>query len=275
MELRFSLHASTISEFFMLIYWQIAKFSLLKYIIYPTETLAIIIENLVRFSTLVLFWFIYTESSTSISLNEIIAYFLVSGAINSLVFARGYKFGRTIQKSIKSGDFNNFLLRPIRLLPHLFTRSFIGAYGSSIVIGIIYLIIGVLILPPESVENIFVFILFFIVAIGISLSLNILMACIQFYTNEAGSIKNVLDHITRVFSGALIPIYLLPENFRVIVEALPFSGMIFGPTNALLNPITSNSYSTLLISFIWAIILFMLAMFVWNKSLKHYDGVGI
>lgn len=261
----------------MSIYLEIIKFNLLKYLTYPFESIALIITRLITLALLILFWSVFSKSASQvISITSITGYFLISGAVNELVFARDFKFGRSIQKAIRSGQLNNYILKPIGLLPHLFSSLFIGGYGLNLLIAVVYLIIGIIIKPPATWLNILFFLCFFLIAISISLAMNLFIACIQFYTIEGGGVKNVLSHISRILSGVIVPIYYFPLSLRRIVQILPFSTMIYGPTNALQSDtITSDIWLQLSFGFLWAVLLPILALMLWYKALKNYDAIGI
>ena len=210
------------------------------------------------------------------SFNQVISYFLTTGAVLDLTFARGFKLGRSIQKVIKNGEISNYMVKPLRLIHYLFSDLFIGRYGFNLFICIIYLTAGIIIYPPKSIENILLFIPFLFVSLFISLGLNIFIACFQFYTTEAGGLKNMMDHVNRVLSGALIPISFFPEGMRQIVQALPFATMIYGPTKTLQSAVITNEILIMFgLGFVWAIAINLIAIALWNKSIKSYDAAGM
>ena len=146
----------------------------------------------------------------------------------------------------------------------------------KLIIATISITIGLIIKPPTSFTAVGLFLLYLPLAFFIALAFNILEGALTFKLTEIAGIKNAFNHISRVLSGSLIPIYLFPENIKNIIECLPFSFMVFAPTNALsTNTVTANTYQLLITGLIWAVALNILAFYLWNKFRKKYEAIGI
>jgi len=142
--------------------------------------------------------------------------------------------------------------------------------------GALFLLLGIGIAMPVDLMNIVWFAVLMVPAVVISISFNLMVACLQFYTTESGSIRNVLSHITNFLSGGLIPLEYFKGIWKHIALGLPFFGMVYGPIAALQGrEIGISLWVVCGVAYSWSVFLYILAKWVWNKSLKKYDATGI
>ena len=73
----------------MTVYFDIIRFSFLRFFTYPYEIVASVLKRVVEIAFLALFWSIYIKSSgISVSISQIIAYFLIAMGVADLTMAR-------------------------------------------------------------------------------------------------------------------------------------------------------------------------------------------
>ena len=78
------------------------------------------------------------------------------------------------------------------------------------------------------------------------------------------------------FSGALIPLYLFPNNILSVVQYLPFPSLVYGPTNALsLTSVSGTNLNILISGFIWGVLLSAGMFYYFYHNLKKYEAIGI
>jgi len=256
--------------------FEVAKFNALKMLAYPWELVAFFIQRFLGLLFLAIFWFAVSQSSTTLqSFHSLIAYFLVSSAVRDLTFSYELKFGREIQRMVKSGEITNYLIKPVPAIPFLFF-AYAGQTWMSLIYSACALIAGIILLPPLSVINFIAFIMFLVLAFIVSISFNLFMAIISFYVVEAQGIRNMFNHVIRVLSGALIPLTLFPGTLRYFTLLSPFPLFAFTPTYVLQNTLPWNELGYLFaVSLGWAIGLFLIMSYLWRRALKQYEGIGI
>lgn len=260
----------------MKLYFEIAKFNFLKMLMYPWEVVAFVFNRLILLGSTIIFWLAVSKGNSSLfNFRELLAYFFVVNAVRDLSFSTNTRFGRDIQKDIKSGEINNVLVKPVRMIPFLFA-GFVGENGSMFIYAIFMLIAGVIILPPKNSLNLVLFFIFLFLALLLSVAVNICIGIIAFYSPEAGGIQNVCNHILKVLSGMLIPIIYFPALTRKIILLTPFPSLAFIPTFMLQNSVsTSELLKTFFVTIFWVVFLSVVSNYLWRKSLKQYEGVGI
>jgi len=256
--------------------YKIARFNMSKVLVYPWEIGAFFTRRIISAIFLIIFWFaVANGSSNTLNFKHLVAYFLVSGAVQNIIFSNGWPFGKKMYRMIKNGEFSNYLIKPISIIPFLFF-GFLGENWMAVAFSVVSFSIGIIILPPAGIFNILLFLIFLFLALIFSLSINLFLACASFHIVEISGIKNSIDHVREVLSGSLIPLTLFPIFIRQIVMFSPFPLLAFTPTYVLQNSIPLQElFQILAVSLFWSFGLFALMMLFWKKSLKHYEGVGI
>jgi len=260
----------------MYLYWNIIKFNFFRFFAYPFEIIAGIAKRSLTIVFLVLFWSIIGQHSDNpIAIYDLISYFLIASAINSFVMAEYTVFGGWIGDIVKQGDLTNYLIKPISLVPYLYS-TYVGKIGLRLSFSVFTLILGLLLSPPKSFISVVLFILFLFLAMLISFSFNIIVGVLAFYLTDVKGIRSSVSHFTNLLSGATAPLALFPVDLRNFVLLTPFPYMIYGPINALkTTTIDENVIREISISTGWAIVLLILAVFLWKRGIKRYEAIGI
>lgn len=260
----------------MRLYIEIFKFSLLEEFSYPIEIIAFTIRKLINLGFLILFWFVISSSNPdTFTFQHIVAYFLVSEAIQDLTFTTRGRFGREIQKIIKSGSLSNYLVKPVHLLRFLYA-SFIGGRTSVTTYALLTLLLGIYLYPPKEPINLLLFPISLVLTAVTGVGINVFLGTLGFYSPEAGSIKNVYEHVSKILSGSLIPLSYFPLFVRNIGTFTPFPVLSYFPTTILQEGgLNNETFLGLGLSAFWAIFLLITSNLVWKKALRNYDGIGI
>jgi ABC-2 type transport system permease protein len=254
----------------------ILKFNIIQEYAYPTEIVAFIIRKFVYLGFRLLFWQVISKTNPDIfSFKEMLAYFLIAGAVQDLTFVSNTRLGRDIQKMIKAGTLSNYFIKPIDTLRFLYL-SFIGSRTSGTIFALMSLTLGIILFPPQNSISYLLFVVSLLLTAAAGAGMNILMATVGFYSPEAGSIHNVYDHISNILSGQLVPLAYFPGIFKSIALATPFPILAYYPTTILQRGgFDRETFIMLGLSLFWATLLLIISNILWKKAVKNYDGVGI
>lgn len=260
----------------MTLYWEVIRFRFLRFFAYPYEILAGLLRQVISIVSLSVLWFLALKGSANAQpFVEVLSYFLIAEGVKEITMGEWGTVGRLVSRSIREGTLSNFLMKPLSILPYLYSYA-IGSNGLQIAVGIVSIIAGLFFFPNTSFVSLFLFIAFLIPAIGVGFAFNMFLGMIFFYINDGTGIRNSISHMTRIVSGAWIPLTYFPGQIREVVSLLPFQVMVYGPTNALkTTEITSEVINNLFIAYFWAVILLVGIKLWWNHSIKHYEAVGI
>lgn len=260
----------------MAIYLDIIRFSFLRFFAYPREIIASILKRIIEILFLILFWSLIVKSSGGqIDISQIISYFFISMGIRDLVMSHWGPFGGELGREIKSGDINKYLIKPVSIIPTLYSLSF-GRNGIRVILALLNLVIGIVIFPPKNLVSILLFVIFFISAWWISFAYNLFQGTLYFYLTDAGGVRNAINNFIRVFSGEMVPLFFFPFTLGQIVRFSPFPSMVYGPTIALSTSIIDkNVLLNIGITIFWAISLNIFVYLFWKRSIKNYEAIGI
>ena len=182
----------------MLLYLNIIQFSFLKYFSYPWEFFAVIAKQALQIVFLIFFWSLVIEGVEGQRLIDLASYFLIANGIKDLIMFDRRNWGRFLRKNIESGQLNIYLMRPVKLLPYTFSIV-VGEGFLNLFISIIYIVIGLFISPSSSLVSIFLFFMYLINAILISLAINLFEGALSLVYTKVTGVFNSLNHVSRVF----------------------------------------------------------------------------
>lgn len=260
----------------MRFYYDVFKFNFLTELAYPIEIVGFIIRKLINLGFLIFFWLVVSKTNSGVfDFTRMVSYFLISQAVTDLTFSTGARFGRDIQKMIKSGELSNHLLKPVDILRFLFA-SFAGGRTTVTMYALITLILGIAIYPSIQAVNFLLFIITLLFTAITGVGINILIGVLGFYSPEAKNFQNIYDHINKILSGALIPLDYFPSTIKSFASLSPFPVLAYYPTVILQKGgLNMDTYFKLGLCAFWAFVLLLIANLAWKKALKIYDGVGI
>ena len=259
----------------MMFYARLAFFNFSTYLAYPVEFLSASLRPVFDLGFRLLFWAVVARSAQeTVNFHHIVAYFLLVAGVGSITLFEGMRFSQVLSRAVKSGELNNALIKPVKVLRY-YLASLYGSRGIPTIFGILFFSFGIIIEPPRSLVNIALFTLMLAIAFSVSIGINILLGTIALYWTEASSIKNVVMHLSTVFSGSLIPLNYFPPTLHLLAVCLPFGAVIFGPVQALSVESISTLIPFMISGGIWAIILPIVATRFWQRSLRRYEAIGI
>lgn len=118
-------------------------------------------------------------------------------------------------------------------------------------------------------ECIIYFVVFSLGAMGIKILLSLCIATLSFYVFEIGILNRLLEDVTSLFSGSLLPLWFFPEKLYLLAEILPFRFIIYIPVTIYMGQYTlSEIQSLFFIMIIFLIILSIAVLILWNIALK-------
>lgn len=191
------------------------------------------------------------------------------------LFVRSHFFSQNISSDIRLGRISSFLLYPFGFISYqssLFLSDkllqlFIGAFSLLIAfffgwvhlpMGTVFLKVGVFILMINA---------FWFFA-------QLLTGFVAFWLEETWSLNVSIRFISAFFSGAFIPLDLFPDLFAKVLLWTPFPYLTYIPVKIIMGESLDVGHS-LLVLFLWVLVLLVFSQWLWRKGLKLYTGAGI
>lgn len=169
------------------------------------------------------------------------------------------------------------LLRPIDFQWRFYIEELTGL-GINLVLKLPLLLIawfflGLRVSPDPQVW--LAFLLTLILGQAIIFFFDWIFACLAFYTTETWGLSIVREGVALFFSGALVPLALMPAWLRNIASGLPFAQALSVPVSLLsgITPITKIA-GMLLVQVVWLVGLGVLSRWVFNLAVRKVTVQG-
>ena len=264
-------------EYFMRFatYIKTAAVGFLQVANYRTEVWFQVFSKILVFAGIILLWSVIGSGNSGQTHAQLISYFLVANGVRELIDALYGKFGSYMIDDIKRGKLSAYLLQPTHTVQFMYFRH-MGNRGVTMAFSIIYIIVGIILAPPTSLVAGILFVAVVVSASMISMAQGVMVGSGAFWMTEAKGVKNVVNHISKVFSGALIPLTFFPVAYQMPVMLSPFASYAYLPATVLqTKTLDSSLFLQIGASFFWAVSLLSLSRFVWRRGVKHYEAIGL
>jgi len=263
-------------------YFSIAKISIQSEFAYRLNFIMWRVRNVIQ---ILLMFFLWT---TVFSNPDTVLFGYNQGKIITYVF--GVLVVRAIVTStrvmelavdINRGDLSNFLLKPIGVFKYYFARDVaskvLNLSFAVIEIGILVLIFKPEILIQQNILLVLLFVYSLIVSVILFFELALLTGMIPFWMPEAGWSAQFLFMVIIVefLSGGVFPLDVFPKLIVNVLHAFPFPYLIFFPLQVYLGKLTMTAVvGGVIVSTVWAVILYFLIKHFWNKGIVRYSSEG-
>jgi ABC-2 type transport system permease protein len=177
-----------------------------------------------------------------------------------------------IRERIREGQIAFDLNRPTSYPSMLMS----GAAGKMIgmlpmlVIGLPVAFIAGELRPPDSVAAGFAYAFSLILAWVIAVELNLMIGLVSFWTLELTGFQMMYRLIGNFATGALIPLWFMPDLVRAVVQVLPFQAMAYLPVSIYVGkPAADNIAVALGIQLLWIGLLIFAIRWIWQRAFAH------
>ncbi|NSW53022.1 MAG: ABC-2 family transporter protein [Anaerolineae bacterium] len=183
-----------------------------------------------------------------------------------------------LASEVRAGTFSKYLVHPFSITGHFF-GLWLGAWTHQLLLSLVTILVWALafwryMVIPVNADLVWLLILVplggvFMMAFNHAVSL----ASLKF--TEITGLLIFKSNLVEFFSGALIPLQLLPDWFERVLRITPFYYVIYYPVNFLLGAENQPPLRACLVLAGWTLV-FVLAARYWLRSAhRFYEGVGI
>lgn len=252
----------------------LAKSAFLEASAYRVFFIFSIIGNLIYTIVVYFLWkAIYANSDSGVingmTFEQTFVYLSLAGAISIIINSF---IEWTMSREIKTGNITRYFTRPLDFQFQIYAKSFGDVISNFIIIFIPSFIIAYIFTSGgiELGSNILFFLVSFILAATISITIDFLIGLIALYTESVWGISIMKESIVLILAGGVIPIAFFPDNLRHIVEFLPFQAIYNLPMQILTNKsFTIADYGqSLLVQLFWAIALLIFSRICYKQAIK-------
>lgn len=253
-------------------YLKIAQKSFRNNLVFRAEYFAALLNTIVTILVNLAIWrAIYEEEGglDNLQFSLIVTYVILALALFQIFTMDEY----VIEKKIKSGLITSDLLKPLSFRLHLFSFHF-GALLYRIVLLLIptLLLYSLVyrVLPPFSIEMFLCFLLSVILGYFVMYSLNFIVWLSAFWFYKTFSLVTIKDTAVLVLSGAVIPLWFMPQQLVHFIKLTPFDTIFFIPISIYLGQIPMDQLLfSLLRQVIWITVLGLIGHVLWKLATRR------
>ncbi|MEJ6952277.1 ABC transporter permease [Natronospora cellulosivora (SeqCode)] len=177
---------------------------------------------------------------------------------------------------IRSGDFDEILIRPLNELLYLITRNFNTAYVSHISLSIITIVICLMNLDfTFSFFNLFFLIIVIVSGALIQAAAFLITTIPVFWVISASNIMNVFFFNLKQF--ITYPLSIYNRFIQILLTIIiPYGFISFYPSQIFIDKEDFLFFHPIIsyLSPFVGIMLLLVAILFWNKGVNHYESTG-
>lgn len=179
-----------------------------------------------------------------------------------------------LPQTIRRGDFDQYLLRPINSLYHFLIVRFQPDAFGEILLGLILAIYSLNRLDGVSTVNyivlVLVIILFVIIGAFIFTGLKLITSSISFWITNAYPIMQITYNLNQF---ARYPVRIFPKFIRILMTyVIPFAFVAYYPMLYIIGDVSFIEVFIKLILLTTA--LMGVGILLWNRGIKKYNSTG-
>lgn len=237
-------------------------------------------DVMVLLATYFLWSAIYQSSETprlnGFLFNEMVVYVLVSFLVNGL---NQVDVSWLVADEVKDGSIAINLIRPISFTKRMFYTSLGDVFYNFLVIGIPgFLFVGGY-MWHQGLSIDLLTILLFVVSILFGFTVHFFYSyafgLLSFKMTNLWGISQIMNAITGLLSGMIIPITFFPDWAQAIFPYFPFSSIVYTPTMIFLGKLdTQAALQSLGMQLFWIVLLYTLSRTVWKVLIKRLVILG-
>jgi len=240
---------------------------------YRGEMWLAISSKVIVVASLAIFWNSIAPNLPNQDWRQLMVYLLVANGVKELIDANNIKFAGVMNDEIATGSISSVLLRPINPVLFVFAR-YTGSRGVQMILGLFFIIAGLVIAPQLSVSNFLGFSFSLIISFLVAYAINTAVGTFAFFVTQAHGLRLVIIHSIRVLGGSTIPLYFFNNKIRQILLLTPLPSLAYLPARMIQVGLTQETIQISIASFLWVFILLFISRKLWNLGLSHYESHG-
>lgn len=253
-------------------YLEIAKISFKSNLVYRIDFVASVLNAIVMIFVNIAIWrAIYEEQQELEGVQfKIVVTYIVLSFLMQTIFTMDEYF---IESRIRSGLISSDMIKPISFRMHVMSYH-LGSMLYKIILQLLpafavcMLIFNVL--PPFSLTMFLYFLASAVLGYMVLYHLNFIVWLSSFWFFGTFSLITIKDAMVLIFSGALIPLWFMPQAVSEFIRYTPFDTIFSIPLRIYLGMVTEQEIvSNFIRQALWLLGLFVVSQLLWKLATKR------
>ncbi|MCX7922500.1 MAG: ABC-2 family transporter protein [Clostridia bacterium] len=252
-------------------YLEVAKKSFQNNITYRMDYFAGVINTIVMIFVNISIWkAIYEEEEVvgGVQFKIIMAYLVLSFLLQNIFTMEDY----LIEGRVTTGLISSDLLKPMSFRLYVFSYNI----GSLVFKAVMQLLPAMIVtvalfgmLPPFSASMFIYFLISVVLGYLVLYNLNFIIWISSFWFYFTFSLVTIKDAAVMILSGALIPLWFMPQWLYEFIKLTPFDSIFFVPISIYLGQIPAEEVFTSIIKQVaWVAVLGLVGHILWKAATK-------
>lgn len=246
-------------------------------LVYNWASWASVLQNVIGMAAFVYFWrsvYANTQTIAGLTLGATLTYILLARVFEPLAelslvaeFGWGLREGGLAQELVRPLDLQlTYYVLGLGNLAAALGRQLPAVLLATFAFGLRW---------PTDPAVWAVFVLSALLGRSVIFLVDWILGCLTFYTTEVWGLWGAAKAVTLFLTGGLLPLAMLPDGLRVIVQASPFAQAIYWPVSLLsgLTPL-SEAPRLLLVQALWLVGLVVLSRWFFRVAVRRITVQG-
>lgn len=178
-----------------------------------------------------------------------------------------------IERTIKDGTIIHYLLKPMNFKAYLFSNA-VGRLLFNLLMLLIPAVICIKlffdILMPYSPSYFVYFLITTVLGYIVLYTFNFIFWTFAFESMTSWGLITLKNAFISVLSGALIPLYLMPDSFVKVIENLPFQSIYYFPLAIYLGILPqAEIIKGIILQLVWIGVFVLIGELLWRRVIKE------
>jgi len=180
---------------------------------------------------------------------------------------------------IQQGDLVRYLTRPfpyywIKFIEEIPYRILQGSYGIILVIIFSYFYKNYIIISNNPIILLLSVLIMFL-AFFLTFTLKMNLGLSAFWFKDSRGFFELVTIILIIFSGGVMPLFLLPQGLQTISSILPFAYTAYFPILSIQGSLSSLQLIRIIgIQCLWLAVFIVINRFMWKYGIKKFTSFG-
>lgn len=180
---------------------------------------------------------------------------------------------------IQQGGLVRYLLKPFSYLEYQFLseipwRVIQGSFGLLVLLCILFFT-NIPLALSHTTSVIFMGIIVGLLGFGVSFMFKMILGILAFWFTDYSGLATLIEIITLIFAGFLMPIEFFPSVVHMIAVYLPFAYVIYFPIRVIQGVVLMNDIvNIVLMQIMWIVVFFITYKVLWLRGVKKFTGIG-
>ncbi len=250
------------------VWWEMIRVSARRVRIYRTAMVFWLIRSMLQLFLIRVVWTaVYGDQETldGIGADTLLVYLTISAV---QVYILPDEIAVEVGERIETGQVATDLIRPFGFMKQMLAIQLGSTLGIAPALALVVpaaMLVGSLELP--SLANGIAYVVSFALAYLVSALTWLLVGLGGFWLINIGGLRALLWVASGFLSGALIPVWFMPDALRIVVQVLPFQAMTFLPASIFSGQVTGTAMiGPLLVQVAWVATLIWSNAWVWARA---------